>query len=189
VYLVPLVVQEVFLLRIRVGTIADIEAVSRAYAQSWKTTYAGLVPEPFLKGMTPEAAAQIFADSLKPNSYSYFFHVAETPGGRIVGFADGGKERSRPESGIGELYAIYLLKEFQGQGIGEKLFQAATQSLMNSGMNTMIVWVLEQSPYRKFYESMGGKLEPGIKRLDVVNEQIRLVPYRWGDLKSFERKS
>jgi GNAT superfamily N-acetyltransferase len=169
--------------RIRPGTIDDITEVSKAYAESWKSTYVGLVPESFLKGMTPEAAAQIFADSLKPNSYSYFFYVAETPEGRIVGFADGGKERSNPESGMGELYAIYLLKEFQGQGVGWQLFQAAVQSLLRSGMTNMIVWVLEQSPYRKFYESMGGKLEPGIKRLDVVDQQIRLVPYRWNDLK------
>jgi GNAT superfamily N-acetyltransferase len=168
---------------IRPGTLADVQEISKAYAESWKTTYEGLVPDLFVKGMTVAAAVKIFNESLQSDGYSYFLHVAETPGGRLVGFADGGKERSHPENGMGELYAIYLLKEFQGKGIGRQLFKASVKSLLQSGMNTMIVWVLEQSPYRKFYESMGGQLEPGIKRLDVINQQIRLVPYRWSDLR------
>ncbi len=172
--------------QLRPGTLADVPAISKAYSESWKTTYTGLVPDIFVRSMTVEAAIKIFTDSLQPNEYSYFLHVAVTPEGRIVGFADGGKERSHPESGMGELYAIYLLKEFQGQGMGRGLFQAAVQSLLRSGMTNMIVWVLEQSPYRKFYESMGGKLEPGIKRLDVIDQQIRLVPYRWTDLRKIK---
>ncbi len=171
-------------LRIRPGTEADIEEVSRAYVEAWRTTYQGLTPDAFVNGMTAGAAAQIFRDSLQPSDFSYFFHIAQTPQGRIVGFADGGKERSHPESGLGELYAIYLLKEFQGQGIGQKLFRAGVESLLKSGMNRMIVWVLEQSPYRKFYEALHGNLEPGQKFLDIGGTPIRLVSYRWDDLKN-----
>jgi GNAT superfamily N-acetyltransferase len=169
-------------MRIRPGTVDDIEEVSRGYAEAWRTTYQGLTPEAFVNGMTAGAAAQIFRDSLQPNGYSYFFYVAETPEGRIAGFADGGKERSHPESGLGELYAIYLLKEFQGKGIGGKLFEAGVESLLKSGMNRMVVWVLGKSPYRKFYESLKGKLEPGTKQLNIGGELIQLVSYRWDDL-------
>ena len=169
---------------IRPGKIDDVPEIAQVYAKSWKTTYEGLVPDLFVKGMTREAALHIFADSLQPNSFSYFFHVAETPEGKLVGFADGGKERSHPESGIGELYAIYLLKEFQGQGIGKKLFQAAAASLVQSDMNSMVVWVMEKSPYKKFYEAMKGHWEPGVKKLDIAGEQIRLVSYGWENLKS-----
>jgi GNAT superfamily N-acetyltransferase len=169
-------------MRIRPGTHADIEEVSRAYVEAWRTTYQGLTPDAFVNGMTAGAAAQIFRDSLQPNSYSYFFHVAETPEGRIVGFADGGRERSHPESGLGELYAIYLLKEFQGQGMGQKLFEAAVESLLKSGIQRMVVWVLGKSPYRKFYESLNGKLEPGTKQLNIGGETIQLLSYRWDDL-------
>ncbi len=170
-------------MRIRPGTEADIPEVSRAYAESWRTTYQGLVPEAFVRGMTAPGAAKIFEDSLKPNAYAYFFHVAQTPEGRIVGFADGGKERSRPESGEGELYAIYLLKEFQKQGIGRKLFDAAVESLLKSGIPSMVVWVLEQSPYRKFYETLGGELRPETKRLEAAGSSLQLVCYGWKDLR------
>jgi GNAT superfamily N-acetyltransferase len=171
-------------MRIRPGTHADIEEVSRAYAEAWRTTYQGVTPDAFVNGMTAGAAAQIFRDCLQPNDYSYFFHVAETPEGRIVGFADGGKERTHPESGLGELYAIYLLKEFQGQGTGRKLFQAGVESLLKSGIERMVTWVLEKSPYRKFYESLNGTLESGQKFLDIAGTQITVVSYRWNDLSS-----
>ncbi len=168
--------------RIRPGTLADVPEISRVYAESWKTTYEGIMPEPFIRGMTPEAAAKIFNESLQPNEYRYFFHVAEAPGGKLAGFADGGKERSHPERGIGELYAVYLLRECQRQGIGKCFFQAAVRSLLDSGMSQMVSWVVEQSPYRKFYESLGGKLGEGIKKIEAGGFQVRLVSYSWKDL-------
>jgi GNAT superfamily N-acetyltransferase len=168
--------------RVRPGGLLDIHGISEAYAESWKNTYQGIAPELFVKGMTVEAAKQIFHESLRPNQYFYFLHVAETDEGKIVGFVDGGKERSHPEKGIGEVYAIYLLKEFQNQGIGRKLFQAAQKSLVQSGMNSMVVWVLEKSPNRRFYLSTGGKLQPGVKTLNIVGNQIVLVHYLWEKL-------
>jgi GNAT superfamily N-acetyltransferase len=136
----------------------------------------------FVKGMTVEAAKQIFHESLRPNQYSYFLHVAETDEGKIVGFVDGGKERSHPEKGIGEIYAIYLLKEFQMQGIGRKLFEAARQSLIEAGMKSMVVWVLDNSPNKRFYLSTGGKLQTGVKTLNVAGNPIVLVHYLWEKL-------
>jgi L-amino acid N-acyltransferase YncA len=170
--------------RIRPGTTNDIEEISRVYAQAWKETYQGLAPDAFVNGMTAGAAAQIFRDSLQSNSHSYFFHVAEAPQRRLVGFCDGGKERSHPESGLGELYAIYILKEFQKHGTGRLLFHEAVESLLLAGMKSMIVWVLEPSPYRKFYESLHGTLQPGFKQLQVTGQTLRLVSYLWSDLNS-----
>ena len=99
-----------------------------------------------------------------------------------MGFVDGGKERSHPEKGIGEIYAIYLLKEFQMQGIGRKLFEAARQSLMDAGMKSMVVWVLDNSPNKRFYLSTGGKLQTGVKTLNVAGNPIVLVHYLWEKL-------
>lgn len=171
-------------MKIRPGTIADIEEISRVYAQAWKETYQGLAPNAFVNGMTAGAAAQIFRDSLQTDTHAYFFHVAEAPQRRLAGFCDGGRERSHPESGVGELYAIYMLKEFQKQGTGRQLFHEAVESLLLAGMKSMVVWVLEKSPYRKFYESLQGSLEPGQKFLDIGGTRMVLVSYRWNDLNS-----
>jgi GNAT superfamily N-acetyltransferase len=163
---------------LREGRVEDIPAISRAYAQAWQSTYRGVAPNAFVEGMTEKAAAQIFEQSLRPNAFSYFLYVAEAEG-EIIGFTDGGKERSRPEDGQGELYAIYLLKEFQGKGIGRQLFQAAFGQLRRSGLSPVVVWVLEKNPYRKFYESLGGVLGPERKVLKAGGDPVTLVSYRW----------
>jgi GNAT superfamily N-acetyltransferase len=166
-------------LKIRVATIADVPSVARVFVESWKNAYEGLMPEPFLKGMTYETSVKIFTESLQTKKHAYSLHVAETPEGRIVGFADCGLERSNPEKGIGELYGLYILKEFQRQGIGEKLFQVVLQNLAQGGMKSMVLWVLDRSPYRKFYVKTGGKLQDGIKQLAISGQAIRLVSYGW----------
>jgi|ERR1700722_16006249 len=167
-----------FSFRLREGRVEDIPAISRAYAQSWQSTYRGVAPDVFVEGMTEKAAAEIFQQSLQPNDFSYFLYVVEADG-EIVGFADGGKERGRPEDGRGELYAVYLLKEFQGKGIGRQLFQAALGQLRRSGLSPVVVWVLEKNPTRKFYESLGGALGTERKVLKVGNDSVTLVSYRW----------
>jgi len=164
--------------RIRPGLPDDIPTISRVYVESWRTTYQGLAPPLFVDGLSEAAASKIFLESLGPNAYSYFLYVVEQDG-RILGFADGGKERSHPERGIGELYAIYLLKEAQGQGMGRALFEAARTSLRQAGMERMVVWVLEGSPARKFYEALGGKLLPGVKTLEFPGLSLKLAAYGW----------
>ena len=161
----------------------DIQAVSKAYVESWKATYEGLAPETFIRSITVESAADIFRTSLNNREYRYFLLAAEIPDGRIVGFADGGGERSRPEEGIGELYGLYLLKEFHGQGIGRQLFQSAVKSLVQSGMDSMVAWILENSPHRTFYQKAGGLLEKGTKKLAWEGQTLSLVCYRWNELK------
>jgi GNAT superfamily N-acetyltransferase len=164
--------------RIRPGTPDDIPEVSRVYVGSWRTTYQALAPPAFVDNVSEASATKIFQESLGPNDHSYFMNVVEQDG-RIVGFADGGKERSHPERGIGELYAIYLLKEVQGQGIGRALFETSRVSLRKAGMDRMVVWVLEESPARKFYEALGGRMLPGVKTLEFPGLSLKLAAYGW----------
>jgi len=168
-------------MQIRPGTVADVPAIARVYVDSWKATYEGLMPEVFLKGMTDEAALKIFTESFQSNTHSYRTLVAETPEGRLVGFTDYGQERSHPETGWGEIYGLYLLKDFQKQGTGTQLFNLAMEDLSRSGLTSVIVWVLDKSPYRRFYEKSGGKLKDMVKKLGPPGNQIHLVPYIWNN--------
>jgi GNAT superfamily N-acetyltransferase len=161
----------------------DIQAVSEVYVESWKSTYEGLAPEAFIRSITTASAIDVFRGSLHNQEYRYFLHVAETPENRIVGFADGGRERSDPAQSTGELYGLYLLKEFQGQGLGRRLFRSSVETLLQSGMNSMDAWILENSPHRAFYEKAGGLLEKRMKKLEWEGHTLLLACYRWNDLK------
>lgn len=57
----------------------------------------------------------------------------------------------------GEIDALYLLKGFQGTGLGRKLFETCADALWKEGFARLIVNCLEGNPSLGFYERMGGR--------------------------------
>ncbi|WP_396126184.1 GNAT family N-acetyltransferase [Anaerobacillus sp. CMMVII] len=95
--------------------------------------------------------------------------MAENSEGEIVGFSSGGKERSGKYNGYnGELYAIYVLKEYQGQGYGKALVKPIIDEISGMGLNSMLVLVLEDNTSRLFYEALGGK---NLDAVEVLQEK------------------
>jgi len=62
-----------------------------------------------------------------------FAYLAKEENGHIVGFASGGVNRNDFPDYQGELYAIYILREYQGKGIGRQLTEAVASRLLRSG--------------------------------------------------------
>ena len=105
-----------------------------------------------------------------------FVYVAETPGGEVVGFASAGPQREGDEMYKGEIYTLYLLQSYQKQGIGSLLFRACVTELHQSGMASLLVWVLAANPARKFYEAMGGKY---LREKEIGSHRLIDVAYGW----------
>ena len=104
----------------REATVADALAVAKVHVQSWRESFAGIVPQTFLEQMSVENRAKAFEKGFTVDFYKMF--VAETQENGIVGFADFGKIRDNQSKFEAELYAIYLLRDVQRKGIGGKLF-------------------------------------------------------------------
>ena len=68
-----------------------------------------------------------------------------------------GKSRNEEYPESGEIYSIYILEEYQGLGLGKKLFMIGINELINEGYNTMILNVLNGNNTIKFYEKYCGK--------------------------------
>lgn len=137
---------------IRKATLKEAPYIAKVQVSSWKSTYRGIVPDRFLDAMLPEERIDGWKERLQRGNV----FVAES-GGTIIGFAVGGPERSgKYKAYAGELYAIYILQEFQGEGLGKRLVHAVMEDLLEQGLTSMLVWVLEENAARKFYEKMGG---------------------------------
>jgi GNAT superfamily N-acetyltransferase len=120
---------------------------------AWRESFTGIVPQAFLDGMSVEKRAKAFEKGFASDFYQMF--VAETQENGVVGFADFGKTRDSDSAYKAELYAIYLLRDFQRQGRSAKLFDLGVKYLIKSGMNSMSLLALEASPYKSFYEKDG----------------------------------
>ena len=92
--------------------------MSRIYVQTWQDTYLSVLPYGYLFEMSVPQHEQAFFDEL--NSKQIISFVAEEAG-RIVGFITGGYESNGDDVYSGEIYTLYVLKNFQRQGVGAKL--------------------------------------------------------------------
>ena len=164
---------------IREATVADCPAVAKVHVQSWRDSFAGIVPQSFLDKMSVEQRAKAFGSRFPDSSYKMY--VAEIPGRGIVGFADFGEPREIIAAYEGELYAIYLLPEFQRKGIGERLFNRGVKFLIESGKHSMYLLALEVSPYKSFYEKMGGQVI-GKKQIEIEGVMFDELVYGWDNL-------
>ncbi|MGI8655941.1 MAG: GNAT family N-acetyltransferase [Pyrinomonadaceae bacterium] len=163
----------------REATVADALAVGRVQVQSWRESFVGIVPQTFLDKMSVENRAKKFEEGFAVDFYKMF--VAETQENGIVGFADFGKARDNHNQYEAELYAIYLLRDFQRKGIGGKLFDLGVQSLVAQNMNSLSLTALEISPYKPFYEKMGGHFVER-KTTNIEGESYATVVYGWDRL-------
>jgi GNAT superfamily N-acetyltransferase len=138
----------------REATVADCSAVARVHVSSWRGSFAGIVPQSFLDNMSVENRTKAFEKRFPTPDYKMY--VAEAKENGIVGFADFGAPRDSIDRYEAELYAIYLLPEFQGRGVGAELFRRGVEDLVKKGVSSMYLLALEASPFRPFYEKMGG---------------------------------
>jgi ribosomal protein S18 acetylase RimI-like enzyme len=164
---------------IRAATQDDAGSISRVHVESWRTTYRGVVPDQFLAELDVEERAARWREVLKSDPYIF---IAERDG-EIVGFISGGAIREPLEKHDAELFAIYLLAEVQGKGIGTSLLMELAKRLDEGGFQSMAVWVLEANASRGFYEKSGA-IRATEKEIEIGGVLLPVVAYAWPSLKA-----
>jgi GNAT superfamily N-acetyltransferase len=130
----------------------DADELAAVHVAAWNHTYAGLLPEAYLAARGFAARRAFWRDLLRKGDPAVCVFVACDGAGRIVGFASGGPERTGLVERRQELYALYVLSEAQGEGIGRRLVEQVLGVL-----GPVAVWVLATNPARGFYERLGAR--------------------------------
>lgn len=165
---------------IRKAILTDAKGMAKVHVDSWKTTYTNIVPVEYLNNLSYESREQMWTNAIPDGG----IYVAENKEGMIVGFAKGGKERSGNYKGYdGELYAIYILKEYQGKGIGRSLVKPIIAEIKEMGLNSMLVLVLKDNPSRRFYESLGGRIIDSVE-VEIGGKKLSELVYGWEDIRN-----
>ncbi len=166
-------------MNIREADINDSPSIAKVTVDTWKTAYRGIINDDYLNNLTYEEREKGWREFPFHNSFVY---VAEDEAHNIVGFAAAGPERSSSPSYEGELYAIYVYQDFQSQGIGSALFRSVVKRFAESGTHSLLLWVLSDSPYRRFYERLGGQpLKSRLLEMDGYANSI--TAYGWLDIR------
>lgn len=140
---------------IRKAKESDARGIVEVNTYTWLTTYKGLMPNELLESRikTIDDRVSKTANSITENDNAY----VAIDNDKIIGIMSYGKSRNNEYPESGEIYSIYILKEYQGLGIGKKLFMVGINELINKGYHTMILNVLNGNSTIKFYEKYCGK--------------------------------
>lgn len=154
-------------------------AIAHVHVESWRSTYAGIVPTGYLATLTEADRALQWQDWLTGDVQIW---VAELDG-HIVGFIGGGPIWEPLAEYEAELYAIYLLADAQRQGIGTALLRRLAAMLVAEGFASLAVWVLEQNPAITFYERLGAaRVGSESKQVEIGGVLLAEAALGWPDL-------
>ena len=167
--------------RIRPARQSDASAITDIQVETWLDTYAGLIPDRRLLGLSRARLIQSWRGILRDTGEDSITRVAEGPDASVVGFANGGRARPTNLSYDGEIYTLYVLPDHQGAGNGRRLLGALFSALSAAGRRSALVWVLAKNPARFFYEAMGGTLI-AVREEPFHDVILSEYAYGWSDL-------
>ncbi|WP_244170141.1 GNAT family N-acetyltransferase [Amycolatopsis tolypomycina] len=121
--------------------------------RSWQATYAGLISADFLAGLSAESRAASWARRIGDGVPVL---VTEADGA-VVGFAS---------YGPGQLYALYLLPEHWGRGLGRELHDRVVEELPG---DRAILWVLATNDRAKAFYLRQGWVDDGEATTETID--------------------
>jgi ribosomal protein S18 acetylase RimI-like enzyme len=160
---------------IRAATVDDAEAIAEVQVVSWRWAYDGLLPASVLDALSVEGRAGDWRSMI--TSQVCDVSVATAGDGTIVGFVSVGANRDDEarEPGTGEVFALYVLPEKVGTGLGRALLRHGESRLCAAGCTRATLWVLETNGRgRRFYERHGWSFDGARSehRFDCGNRPI-----------------
>ncbi|NOG71986.1 GNAT family N-acetyltransferase [Roseicella sp. DB1501] len=184
---------------------SDAAAIGAVHVATWRTTYAGVLPDDYLARLSPVRHAlgyeQAIAD--RQNGHAIFVAVASGPdapgggaqgggaqgggtqagaGGTVVGFVSGGRAR-RGWLAQGEVETLYLLEDFRERGIGRRLMRAMAAHLAAVGCRSAMLWVLSDNPTRWFYRHLGGR-PAAEERFRFAGQAMDQMAFLWDPIET-----
>ena len=133
---------------------ADLGGLSRVFDASWREAYRGIIPGVALERLIAGRDGAWWRSALRRGRPVAVIDTGDV----LVGYASYGRTRSRALGAESEIDELYLLPEYQGVGLGRRLFRAVRNDLADHGLTRLGVWSLEDNARGgAFYQGLGGK--------------------------------
>lgn len=147
-------------------TEAEIRGKAYVHWRAWQEAYPGLVSREYLEKLSLEKCEQM--DFRFPENT-----LVAKEGERVLGFVCYG-ERADEAPGVGEVFALYVLAERYGTGLGRRLMDAALAEL--GTCSQIRLWVLKGNERAiRFYEKSGFQPDGAEQELPALSaREIRM---------------
>ena len=138
---------------VRIAEPDDASAIARVYRDTWRATYAGILPDKYLAALTLQRLTPQWRKQLRDRDGIILVACA---GDDVVGFTSGGFESGFDPFFRGEIATLYVRPDAQRCGVGAMLLVEMLRELAAAALAPVLVWVLEENAgARAFYEALG----------------------------------
>jgi GNAT superfamily N-acetyltransferase len=148
----------------------DLPDVAQIHVASWKQAYIGQVPQAYLDTLDVTRRLRAWQEQFPNREVSGLLLASlnNTP----AGFVCFGGARDEDRQDWGEIYAIYVLKEHWGRGVGYTLYRNASAALREKGVKRAYLWVLDTNHQAiAAYQRWGGLIEQDRLKDHVIGGQ------------------
>ena len=168
-------------LTVRAAAAGDAPAIARVHRESWRTTYAGILPLDVIARHAGHRSEAWWRRRLSQTAPGAATWVAERASAGIVGLASCGEARAALQGLDAEIYELYVLQGHQRRGVGRELVRECARHFVRHGLFGFYLWVLKANRARLFYEAIGG--EAIAERTERLGKHdFGEVAYGWTDL-------
>lgn len=135
----------------------DCEMLANLKLAVWKSTYSHIYPKDKFKNFDIKEQTEKFKKYICDSSE--FFIVAKDKNiNKIVGYCYAGYSAKNFQKGTPEIILLYVLKEYQHQGIGREFVARCEHYFKSKGYRNYIISCNKYNyPAQGFYERIGGK--------------------------------
>lgn len=153
----------------------DAKIISSIHAASWKATFQGSIPQPYLDDLKADFWIEMFQEWITNNkATALIMYENEVP----IGCIAYGALRDETLVGWGEIISLYFIPSHCGKGYGQQLFQTAVSELSKAGMKNISLWVLKENNYaRTFYKKMGFRHNGDENIVKIAGKSLTNIRY------------
>ncbi|MCE7983384.1 MAG: GNAT family N-acetyltransferase [Caldilinea sp. CFX5] len=172
---------------IRPAQVKDAPAMGRVMVDTFLAAHREQMPEEAWQKRKAEWTYDVSAagwartiTAINKGDQTMCIYIVVTAVDEVVGLAMGQPAEGNAQTG--EVVALYVRQQDQGQGIGRQLVQAVAAYLATTGIKSLHIAVLAaNTPARRFYEAIGGRVV-GERMFDEEGFLLPEIVYGWPDL-------
>jgi GNAT superfamily N-acetyltransferase len=139
---------------VRSARASDSVELADVHASAWREAYSGIIPALTLERMIVRRGARWWRDMMQRRAI-----LVLDVNGTVAGYASIAPAAGRHNSATAEVQELYLKPEYQGIGLGLRLFSAALARIKSRGYGRVVVRALaENERANAFYARRGGRL-------------------------------
>ena len=143
------------LISVRMARPGDEAGITSVHDCAWREAYRGVIPGGELERMIQRRGPAWWHQAIRAGSRLLVLDFGDS----LVGYASYGRNRMPNLPYGGEIFELYLTPEYQGVGLGGRLFDAARSDLSAHGFPSFVVWALGGNERADaFYQRRGGMI-------------------------------